>query len=178
VPTIDLGALTARVGRAVVPADAPQSLGVQASKDEPGKVAVTTQCGRALPSDSDMLVGLRRTWQTRRGVVQSFVFGYERVSGATVLSEVRALNGACTSYQLDGEPAVRHVVGPYTTKPLTGVTDVYAYSEKISDTHMYFGFIARDNLVAVVVSVARNVTWARDDFDRMLPLGAAALLAA
>jgi hypothetical protein len=162
----------------VVPADAPRSLGIQQSKDEAGKVAVTTQCDQPLASNPDMQVGFRRTWQTRRGVVQSFVFGYAQVTGASVLSEVRALDGTCKSYELSGENAVRQVVGPYAAKPLTGVTDVYAYSERVGDTHMYFGFLGRDNLVAVVVSVARNATWAREDFDRMLPLGAAALLAA
>jgi hypothetical protein len=164
----------------VIPAGGPSNLGIQASKDEEGKAAVTTQCDRPLSSNSDMQAGYRRTWQTRRSIVQSFAFGYAQVSGASVLSEVRALGGTCTSYQLSNENVARKVLGPYAAKPPAGFTDVYAYSEQVEgvQAYTYFGFIARDNLVAVVVSAARNATWAREDFDRMLALAGAALLAA
>src|SRR5262245_3066918 len=76
-PTVDLVILSARIKRAVVPADGLRSLGAGAPhEDGAGKWAVTTQCNSGLPSDPQLLASYMRSWKTSHGIVQRFVHVY------------------------------------------------------------------------------------------------------
>ena len=173
---VDLVALSARIKRAVVPANGLRSLGAGAPhEDGAGKWAVTTQCNSGLPSDRQLEASYMRSWKTSRGIIQSFVHGYTSTTGAQVVNEVRNLDGTCKSYRLSDENVDRRVLGQYTTKQPAGITGFYAYCEQAAQVFLCFGFLGYDTLVAVVVSVGYNFANAKADLDQVLTIAATRL---
>ena len=177
---MDEAAIKDRIKHAMVPTDALASLGAGSPReDQAGKWAVTVLCNRPLPSDPGLVGSYKRLWQTRRGIVQTFVHGYAGPYGKQVVSEVRAAASICPTYVAEGEQLTRTVLGEYATRAPAGVDAFFAYCERAQVPYLCFAFIGHGSLVAVVASVNKDSLGnAKTDLDRVVTIAAASLRAA
>jgi hypothetical protein len=180
-PEIDLATLKSRAQRAAIPVDAFKGKGVAApNEDKYGQWAVTVMCGKQPSTNPDWRTSYLRLWSNKRIFVQNFVHAYAADSATRTVADVRSAHATCQQYQPgDGDTTTRKVLAPIPLANLP-VEDSFAYCEDAGGATLCFAFLARGNLVSVVVTATSGTAVAdtRGDLLAVIPIAANALASA
>ncbi|MGY0233887.1 hypothetical protein [Longispora urticae] len=151
-----------RLAAAVLPENAPNEAGVP-SKLSPSNTFVGSPLANCDPtkdmkSNSRLTATFQRSWEGDLGGVHSAVFGYEKLTAAEVLAEIRTkVTGQCRN--VGGQGIVYDFLSEHQVAASSGITQSFGYCTRwtladddtpLVDCTIYFGRETNWGVVACV----------------------------